>query len=81
VLEEIMHIRELNNSIHAEMVSKLKNSKESNSKDSRVITFQPQDRTKHQALLSSQEELQVLKEKYAKLLQQANEPVFQLSQE
>ena len=61
------------------MASKLRASK--NERDSRFVTFQPQDKAKHQQMMNSSEELQVLKERYAKLVEQNNEPVFKLSQE
>ena len=61
------------------MASKLRASK--NERDSRFVTFQPQDKAKHQQMMNSSEELQILKERYAKLVEQINQPVFKLSQE
>ena len=62
-----------------EMASKLKASK--SERDSRFVTFHPKDKAKHQQMMNSNEELQVLKERYSKLVQMNNEPGFKLSQE
>ncbi len=77
-LDEIMHVRDLNNKVKADIASKLK--KIEKDKDSRLITFQPQDKQKH-LQPSPLEELQELKEKYANLVSQAKEPVFKLSEQ
>ena len=45
-----MQIREMTNNLQKEMSNKLKNSK-----DSRFVTFHPQDKAKHQELLHTHE--------------------------
>ena len=45
------------------------------------MTFQPQDKAKHQQLMNSSEELQTLKEKYTKLVEENNQPGFKLNEE
>ena len=49
--------------------------------DSRFVTFQPQDTAKHQELLNSSGELDILKERYAKLTELNNNVSFKLSPE
>ena len=57
-----MEAREMNNKLQQEISTKIKNSSSnSNARDSRFVTFQPQDRARHQEMMNSSGELQMLK--------------------
>ena len=81
IIDEIMEVRQMNNNLQQEISNKLSRVSKNDAIDSRFVTFQPQDRAKHQELLHSSGELEILKERYAKLSEQNKHMTFKLSPE
>ena len=76
-LEEVLEIREENIRLQTEIAGKIKNEK-----DSRFMTFQPQDKVKHQELIQqSPGELQTLKDRYAQLATENTSSQFKLTED
>lgn len=71
-------MRELNSSLRDEIANKLKRTEV---KESRFVTFLPQDRQKHFDSKSSLQEYQELQEKYKKLQGLAKEQTVTLTRE
>jgi replicative DNA helicase len=69
-------VRELNSNLRDEIASKLKRTEV---KESRFVTFLPQDRQKHFESKSSLQEYQELQEKYKKLQSLAKEQSVRLT--
>lgn len=78
LLEEIIQVRKLNSNLKDEIANKLKKNEV---KESRFVTFLPQDRQKHFDSKSNLQEYQELQEKYKKLQGLKREQNVRLTQE